>query len=82
MNFHALGYGDSVQYKTQILTRSASLWLRLTFDLSAKAKLMIPGLRLFVASDNSADVYLNGKLVSDEAKMGIDHEFQYWNIVS
>ena len=65
-----------------ILSRSTALWLRYTFDLTARDLLMIQGLRLFVASDNSADVYLNGKLVSDEAMMNVDHEFQYWNVVS
>jgi hypothetical protein len=32
--------------------------------------------RLAVASDDSAEVYLNGKLVSKDEG---DHEFSYWN---
>jgi hypothetical protein len=33
--------------------------------------------RLLVASDNSAEVYVNGDLLDDDPEA--DHEFKYWN---
>lgn len=62
---------------TEIPEKGQTLYARRAFDVPANV-LSSKGLtlRLLLASDDSAIVYLNGKLVDREDG---DHEYRYWN---
>lgn len=76
-----LGYGEEEFEKRggTIVTEQGRVFLfRREFD--APATLLAQkgvALRLSIASDNKAIVYLNGKLIDDDPEE--DHEFAYWN---
>lgn len=75
-----IGYGEpEVQNRkgTLIAEKGQPLRFRRAFDVPADLlKQKGVALRLNVASDDSAVVYLNGKKVDEDTA---DHEFQYWN---
>lgn len=76
-----LGYGEEEFEKregTIIAEEGRSFLFRREFDVPATL-LATKGvtLRLSIASDNKALVYLNGKLIDDDPEE--DHEFAYWN---
>jgi hypothetical protein len=71
------GYGDSTTYGTVLNDNDGCYYFRKTFTLDSNQELV--SATLSVASDDYADVYLNGVLVLDDT--GADHEFSYWNRV-
>jgi hypothetical protein len=77
-----IGYGEPEIAKrtgSTVAEKGQPFLLRREFDVSAEL-LKAKGVtfRLCVASDDSAVVYLNGK-VADQEEQGADHEFSYWN---
>ncbi|UCG69689.1 MAG: metallophosphoesterase family protein [Thermoplasmata archaeon] len=70
-----LGFGDSVVYGTVLNDNDGSYYFRNTFNLESSTEIVSASLN--VASDNYANVYLNGILVDDDS--GANHEFSYWN---
>lgn len=76
-----IGYGEEEINKRQgttVAEKGANFLFRRTVEV-AKDAIDQKGvqLRLNIASDDCADVYLNGELVLKE--QGTDHEFAYWN---
>ncbi len=76
-----IGYGEDEigrRNGSLVAERGQAFVFRRAFDLPPEL-LTLKGVtvRLNVASDDSADVFLNGKLV-DQDPQG-DHEFTYWN---
>jgi len=62
---------------TEIAEKGQPIYARRKFDVPAELlKQKGVSFRLKVASDNSAVVYLNGKVADEESG---DHEFSYWN---
>jgi hypothetical protein len=70
-----LGFGDSVTYGTVLNDNDGSYYFRKNFTFDPKNDVI--SARLYVASDDYAQVYLNGILVDDDS--GNNHEFAYWN---
>jgi hypothetical protein len=69
------GFGESVEYGTELNDNNGSYYFRKTFEVNSVDDYV--ALTLYVASDNDAMVYLNGILVDDDS--GANHEFAYWN---
>ncbi|MGE3803521.1 MAG: pre-peptidase C-terminal domain-containing protein [Gemmataceae bacterium] len=74
-----LGYGEDVvaQKKgTPLTLQGQNVYLRREFNL--EDNVLKPGVKfkMFVASDDSAVVYINGKMVDNDTA---DHEVMYWN---
>jgi predicted phosphodiesterase len=73
----AFGFGDSSSYGTELNDNDGGYYFRKTFSMDPGTEMMSATLK--VASDNCAQVYLNGVLIDDD--MGANHEYDYWNRV-
>ena len=74
-----VGYGSKLideKKGDQLEVKGGDVSFRRVFDIDAAELAKIKGLRLQVASDDSAAVYLNGKLIDDEKA---NHDAVYWN---
>lgn len=74
-----VGYGENeigVRKGTVIDLRGQHLCFRRVMEVDAKVLKPGAGFTVYVASDDSASVWINGKPVDREAG---DHEFAYWN---
>jgi hypothetical protein len=74
-----LGYGEDEIAKrrgTVVDQRAQDLCVRRTFDVDSRAVKAGVTVTLYVASDDSATVWINGRQVDQEVG---DHEFAYWN---
>lgn len=76
-----LGYGEPeiVEKKgTEVEDKGQEMLFRRIVDLPASVLSIIGATyRLSVASDDSATVFLNGRMIDKDPE--VDHEFEYWN---
>lgn len=79
------GYGDEDRlpkgrYGTLLSDNDGAYFFRTTFAYPGKPSSK-NALKLFVASDNAAVVYLNGVIVDADPALSVEsgHEFRYWN---
>src|SRR5262249_10160859 len=77
-----IGYGEEEIKKrkgTWVKEEGVPFVFRRTFEVSADLlRQKEVTFHLAVASDDSAEVYINGQL-ADREEPGVDHEFAYWN---
>lgn len=77
-----IGYGEAEIGKrngTTIKEEGQPFYFRRSFNVAADLlKQKNVTFRLAVASDDSAEVYINGQL-ADQEPADTDHEFEYWN---
>jgi hypothetical protein len=74
-----IGFGNKLidEKKGDLLeVKGGDVAFRRVFNIDAAQLLLVKKLRLQVASDDSAAVYLNGKLIDDEKA---NHDAVYWN---
>ncbi|UCE74107.1 MAG: metallophosphoesterase, partial [Methanomassiliicoccales archaeon] len=68
-------FGESLTYGTELNDNNGSYYFRKTFEIESVDDYV--SLTLYVASDNDAQVFINGILVDDD--LGANHEYAYWN---
>ena len=77
------GYGDAprAKYGTGLTSNKGSYFFRKPFRIDRTALPPDRVVQLFIASDDAAVVYLNGKEVDRDPAFGRSggHEFSYWN---
>jgi len=80
-----LGYGNTMRtYRHMVSNFPQQFWLRFEFDIPSSVFEEAVEVRILIAAEVAADVYVNGAVVDDQAKRGLhrnrgDHTPDVWH---